>query len=56
MVNEKNRNNYITLVVVGEKGIGYRVRKDNSQWWLDGVYVGGRKVLNRGSANTPFND
>lgn len=54
MVNEEYRNKHITLVVVGEMDLGYGVREDNSMWSEDSVYVGGRVVLNRGSANTPL--
>lgn len=54
MVNEEYRNKYITLVIIGEMDLGYSVRRDNSQWCVDSVYVSGRVVLNRGSANTPL--
>lgn len=47
MVNEEYRNKYITLVIVGEMDLRHSVRRGNSQWCVDSVYVGGREVLNR---------
>lgn len=47
MVNEEYRNKYIILVIFGEMDLRHGVRKDNSQWYGDSVYVGGREVLNR---------